>query len=133
MSLYPVVIHLPLKDYEVPDLRESIGWDRHDQYFPELLHRTIFWAGVRNEVGRLIGFGYITGPGMPHGYMEDIIVHPEFQNKGIGKSLVQRLLEEANTRKIGIITVSFDPRNGDFYERCGFLTSGGGLWTRSDH
>ena len=128
MSPYAVIINLPLVNGEVPDLRESVGWERHDQYYPELLDRTIFWAGVRNELGRLVGFGNITGPGMPHGYMEDIIVHSEYQSKGIGKELVQRLLEEAKLRKIGMVTVSFDTRNGGFYERCGFSISGGGLW-----
>jgi GNAT superfamily N-acetyltransferase len=125
-----VQINLKLLDNEVPDLRESIGWDRHDCYFPQLLDKTLFWAGVRNNEGRLAAFAYLTGPGMPHGYLEDVIVHPDCQGKGIGTALVHRILQEASDRRIGIVTVSYEPKKAEFYHRCGFSPSGGGVWVR---
>lgn len=58
-----VKINLPIQDFEVPDLRQSVGWDRRDSDFPALLGRCNFWAGVRNEAHKLIAFGYVAGRG----------------------------------------------------------------------
>ncbi|MGW9127647.1 GNAT family N-acetyltransferase [Paenibacillus chitinolyticus] len=86
-------INLPIQDFEVPDLRESVGWDRRDSDYPTLFGRCNFWAGVWSEANKLIAFGYMAGTAHQHGYMEDIIVHPDYHGRGIGKALVSRLLE----------------------------------------
>lgn len=41
------IINLPISSNEVPDLRESNGWDRRDKDYPVLFHRCNFWAEVR--------------------------------------------------------------------------------------
>ncbi|WP_350445752.1 GNAT family N-acetyltransferase [Peribacillus simplex] len=77
----------------VTELRELIGWGRHDRDFPTLFKRCNFWAGVRNENNKLTAFGYVCWHGIrTHGYIEDIIVHPDYQKKGIGVELVRELL-----------------------------------------
>ena len=85
--MHNVLINLPIRNHEAADLRELVGWERRDGDFPALLERCNFWAGLRDVNGTLIAFGYICGTGLLHGYMEDIIVHPEFQNQGVGIAL----------------------------------------------
>lgn len=109
-----VKINLPIGDSEVPDLRESVGWDRRDSDYPALFGRCNFWAGVRNGANKLIAFGYVTGTGLQHGYMEDIIVHPGCHGQGIGKALVSRLLEEADRTGLGIVTVTYAEAHTSF-------------------
>ncbi|EGL19133.1 MULTISPECIES: GNAT family N-acetyltransferase [unclassified Paenibacillus] len=123
-----VKINLPIQDFEVPDLRQSVGWDRRDSDFPALLGRCNFWAGVRNEAHKLIAFGYVAGTGLQHGYMEDIMVHPDYHGGGIGKALVSRLLEEADRTGLEIVTVTFAEAHASFYEKSGFKPCPGGLW-----
>lgn len=117
----------------MPDLREAIGWERRDSDFPILFERCNFWAGVKNEHGKLIAFGYVAGIGLQHGYMEDIIVHPDYQGHGIGKKLVVRLLEEAEAYGLEIVTLTFEEKNASFYGACGFQVGIGGVWRKSSN
>jgi GNAT superfamily N-acetyltransferase len=125
---YKVFINIPINKNEVPELREMVGWGRRDEDYPILFERCNFWAGVRNEHDKLIAFGYVCGMGLEHGYMEDIIVHPDYQGKGIGSNLVKELLREAKRFGIRIVTVSYEENKTNFYKKCGFTTGSGGVW-----
>ncbi|MED3964127.1 GNAT family N-acetyltransferase [Niallia taxi] len=122
-----IMVNLPIQDNEVPDLREAVGWGRRDKDYPALFERCNFWAGARDETGKLIAFGYVCGMGLEHGYVEDIIVHPSKQKQGIGVKLVKALIEEAKSFGLGILTVSFDEHNANFYKTTGFTVSSGGV------
>lgn len=128
--LYPIQINEVLKRHEVPELRGKVGWGRREEDYPALLDHCLLWATARNEQGRLVAFGYITGPGeaFEHGYMEDVMVDPEEQGKGIGKSLVQSLLQAAEDCGISIVTVNYSKQHESFYKECGFTPCGGAVW-----
>lgn len=128
--MFDIAINMEFAEGEIPDLRESVGWSRRDADYPSLLTKCLFWAGARDENCKLVGFGYITGPGLEHGYMEDILVHPQYQRQGIGKQIVQSLLQEADRRDITTITVTFEATNQAFYVRCGFTPCSAGIWQK---
>ncbi|MUK87896.1 GNAT family N-acetyltransferase [Ornithinibacillus sp. L9] len=123
-----VIINMAIANHEVPELRELVGWGRRDQDYPALFERCNFWAGVRNENDRLIAFGYVCGMGLEHGYMEDIMVHPQYQGQGIGVKLVKELLRESKRFGLGIVTVTYDEENTNFYKTSGFTPGFGGVW-----
>ncbi|QHW33832.1 GNAT family N-acetyltransferase [Paenibacillus rhizovicinus] len=125
-----IVINLPIEPKEVPTLRELVGWDGRHSDYPILFERCNFWAGLRDDKNELIAFGYIAGMGLQHGYMEDIIIHPQHQRKGIGKALVTRLLEEAEHSGIEIVTLTHDKKHEAFYSNCGFARCSAGLWRK---
>lgn len=125
---YEVIINIPISNKEVPELREQIGWGRRDEDYPALFERCNFWAGIRDENNILIAFGYICGMGLEHGYMEDIIVHPQYQRRGLGVELVKELLRESERFGLRIVTVSFENNKTNFYKACDFTPSSGGLW-----
>lgn len=123
---------MPISNNEVPDLRELVGWGRRDEDYPSLFERCNFWAGMRDKHNKLIAFGYICGMGLEHGYMEDIIVHPHYQNQGIGVELVKALLKESEQFGLKIVTVSYEEHNTNFYREGGFTPGSGGVWFSSD-
>lgn len=43
--------------------------------------------------GKVVGMGRLVGDGAMYWYLQDIIVLPEYQGKGIGKSIVNRIME----------------------------------------
>ncbi|MBY0087723.1 MULTISPECIES: GNAT family N-acetyltransferase [Brevibacillus] len=128
--MHAVLINLPIHNNEVPDLRELVGWERRDGDFPTLLERCNYWAGLRDENGTLIAFGYVCGTGLLHGYMEDLIVHPDHQKQGVGVALVKKLLEEAERTGLGIVTVTYASEHTEFYKKGGFTACPGGLWRK---
>ena len=129
-NVYHILINPKILNHEVPNLRQSVGWERRDNDYPALFKHCLFWAGLRDKNGSLIAFGYIVGPGIEHGYMEDIIVHRNYQGEGIGRALVQKLLKESQKRGISIVTVTFEEKNMPFYMSCGFNPCHGGVWRK---
>ncbi|WMT40480.1 GNAT family N-acetyltransferase [Paenibacillus sp. D2_2] len=128
-----IVINLPIEQHEVPTLRELVGWDGRHSDYPAIFERCNFWAGLRDEKNiELIAFGYVAGMGLQHGYMEDIIVHPKFQKRGIGQALVKKLLQEAEQFGLEIVTLTYDSKHTSFYSESGFTPCSGGLWRKKD-
>lgn len=126
---YKVIINMPIANHEVPDIRELVGWGRRDKDYPTLFGRCNFWAGVRDETDdKLIAFGYVCGMGLEHGYLEDVMVHPEYHRQGIGKALVKELISESERFGLGIVTVTYDRHHTNFYEKSGFVPGSGGVW-----
>lgn len=124
------MINLPIEPHEVPLLRELVGWEGRHSDYPALFERCNFWAGLRDDKNELIAFGYVAGMGLQHGYMEDIIIHPKHQRKGIGQALVKKLLQESEQAGLEIVTLTFDIKHQTFYTDCGFVPCSGGLWRK---
>ncbi|MBO7742934.1 GNAT family N-acetyltransferase [Paenibacillus sp. MWE-103] len=126
-----VEINLPIAPDEVPALRERIGWEGRRGDYPRLFERCNFWGGCRDERAQLIAFGYISGMGLQHGYLEDVMVDPGYRHSGLGRALVRSLLEEAERFGLEIVTLTFDAKLTAFYEGAGFDSCAGGVWRRN--
>ena len=86
--------------------------------------------------GKVVGMGRLVGDGAMYWYLQEIIVHPKYQGKGIGKSIVNRLIEYVKNTAIpgSKVTVGLTAAKGKdtFYEKFGFFrkptaTSGPGM------
>ncbi len=81
-------------------------------------------AICNNEV---VGMGRLVGDGVMYWYLQEIIVLPQFQGKGIGTCIVNRLLEyiKENTEQGTFTNVGLTAAKGKdtFYERFGFSKS----------
>ncbi len=104
-------------------LRISVGWN----VFDERQTRTCINGGLYSVVVReneeAIAMGRLLGDGM-YFLIVDVVVRPEYQHKGIGRHIVERLLEyvESNTPKGGRSSVQLIAAKGkeDFYTNMGF-------------
>lgn len=74
--------------------------------------------------GKVVGMGRLVGDGAMYWYLQEIIVLPEYQGKGIDRSIVNRLIE--HMQEIGLpgtkVTVGLVAAKGKepFYEKLGF-------------
>lgn len=72
----------------------------------------------------IVGMGRLVGDGARNFYIQDLFIKPEFQKKGIGKSIVNKLLEyiRENGMKNCDIKVGLMAAKGkdQFYEKLGF-------------
>lgn len=75
--------------------------------------------------GEVVGMGRLVGDGAMYWYLQEIIVLPEYQGKGIGKAIVNRLLDYIqNTAIRGTkISVGLTAVKGKepFYEKFGLV------------
>jgi len=67
---------------------------------------------------KLIGVGRAIADGRDCSYICDIAIHPEYQGLGIGKKIVQYLIEKSNGHKKIILYAN--PGKEGFYSRLGF-------------
>jgi ribosomal protein S18 acetylase RimI-like enzyme len=71
------------------------------------------------EDGRLIGAGRALADGVDCSYLCDVAVHPDFQGRGLGKAIIEKLKElSAGHRKIILYA---NPGKEGFYKKLGFL------------
>lgn len=110
------------------DLRESVGWGRLNEDYPAALQG--YWATVGGfTVAReLAAWCAILSDGVRHAVLLDVIVHPSYQRKGVGKALVTTAMEHIKAHGITIIHVDFEPETTVFYEACGFRVGLGGVY-----
>ena len=81
--------------------------------------------------GKLIGLGRLVGDGAMYWYLQEIIVLPEYQKKGVGTQIVNHLIgyakENSKTCKFTTIGgVSAKGKEG-FYQKLGFEIISNGI------
>ena len=72
------------------------------------------------ENENLVGFGRIICDGIVHALILDLIVDPEFQNKGIGGLILDKLVEKCKQHQIRDIQLFCAIGYSSFYEKRGF-------------
>ena len=102
-------------------LRESVGWNRMEKELsdPKL---SSFYHVAAYEEDELVGYVDCVSNGVTDAYIQDLMVKPEYQGKGVGTELMNRMIAYLKANKIYMISVVFDESLKSFYERFGFYT-----------
>ncbi len=101
----------------------STNWNNHyqlnsGQLFKALENSWYMISAYSNK--NLIGFGRIICDGIVHALILDLIVHPEYQNIGIGGQILNKLVEECEQHQIRDIQLFCAKGYSPFYEKGGF-------------
>ncbi len=106
-------------------------WDRPLEQVEKALKNGLFNVVAICD-GEVVGMGRLVGDGAMYWYLQEIIVLPEYQGKGIGKRIVNRLLEHIkNTAIPGTqVSVGLTAVKGKepFYEKLGFTLTESGMY-----
>lgn len=109
-------------ELEVLRLYRSVGWTAYTDC-PDVLRK-----GFRNsmltlaayEGNQLLGIIRTVGDGHTIVFVQDILVFPEHQRKGIGSALLQTILSRySHVRQIQLAT-DYTPKTIAFYKSMGF-------------
>src|SRR3972149_4812253 len=109
-----------LSGKQIEDLRVAVGWDRMEGFYDRILAQSYAHFSVHEDDGRLIAFVNVISDGIADAFLVDLIVHPEYQGKGLGKALVAQAIEALRGDGIRTIEVIFEPQLETFYRACGF-------------
>jgi ribosomal protein S18 acetylase RimI-like enzyme len=74
-------------------LRALVGWRQTDMSATEKALSNSLFSVVATERDTVIGFGRIVGDGGLYFYIQDLIVHPDVQSKGVGNALMKELMD----------------------------------------
>ena len=114
--------YMEYNEAEILDLYASVGWTAYTDD-PAALRN-----GVTNslltlaayEESALVGLVRAVGDGHTIVFVQDILVRPQFQRRGIGSALLQAVLNRyANVRQIELVTDN-TPETIAFYHSMGF-------------
>lgn len=112
---------------EVLALYESVGWTNYTRD-PAMLRRA--FAGSlavlgAYDGGRLIGLVRAVGDGASVLLVQDLLVLPEWQRKGVGTALMRAMLERFNTVYQTFLMTDDTAEHDAFYRSLGFTHAEG--------
>lgn len=107
-------------------LFDIVGWGSYPKEISKkALSNNIYSVSVYDN-DNIIGYGRLIGDGIIFLYIHDIMVKPEYQGKGIGKTIMQKLLSKVEElRKENpdlLLYLGASKGKEDFYRKCGFIT-----------
>lgn len=114
--------HTPPSAQELKDLRTKIDWlNPSIEIIQKSLDNSLFIVCIRHE-SKLIGFGRVIGDNAMYFYIQDVIVDPDYQNKGVGKMLMNELEEFLSKSAMSGATIGLLAATGKegFYESFGY-------------
>ena len=110
----------PTSAKQIADLREAVGWNRMENCYENELMASYFHISVYDGE-KLIGYIDTVSNGVTDAYIQDLMVHPDYQGKGIGTELMNRTIAYLKEKRIYMISVIFDEKLLPFYKRFGFF------------
>lgn len=108
---------------EVIALYGAAGWGSADEYDEDAVQsalvNTMCLIHATDHDGRLIGFARLFGDGVFHTSLAEIIVHPNWQGRGVGTAMLSKACELCGGTSIFLETFKGQEH---FFEGCGFVS-----------
>jgi GNAT superfamily N-acetyltransferase len=109
---------------EIADLYRAGGWWKQEYDPLELPHLIkgsfLFAVAVDSKTGHAVGMGRVISDGVSDGYIQDLVVLPEYRKAGIGTQIVSILLKKCVESGISWIGLIAEPGTENFYLPFGF-------------
>lgn len=103
-------------------LRASTPWSSHTKEVLATALKNSLQTVAAYYDDNIIGMGRITGDNILSFFIQDVIVLPDYQNRGVGTLIVNSLLDYAYRHAVSTTVVSLMASQGKevFYEKLGF-------------
>ena len=123
MKDFDIVERAPTKD-EYNRFRGLVGWHSiPSERALKGLNESLYVICIEKQ-GELVAFGRVVGDGYVYFYIQDVIVIPEYQNKGLGNKIMDTLMKfidkKAPKKSGAYIGIMIAPGLESFYRKYGF-------------
>ena len=111
---------------QIVELYKSGGW-WEEHYDADGLDALIkgsfaFAVAVDASTGLAIGMGRAISDGVSDAWLQDIVVLNDYRKRGIGRSIIQKLLDYCISKDLTWIGLVAEPGSKEFYKPLGFAT-----------
>ena len=104
------------------NLYTSVGWNSYTQN-PRQLQKAIansLLAIGAYDHNQLVGLIRVVGDGLTIIYIQDLLVNPAYQRRGIGTKLMNSVLKKYNSVRQKVLLTENSFKTRMFYESCNF-------------
>lgn len=118
--------------YSLEILCDAVGWIRRPFHKVKtaitnsFLIISVFYRHSNNK-NTIVGFARATSDHAFNATIWDVVIHPDFQRKGLGKLLIYKLIQQLRSADITTITLFADPQVISFYKNLGFIIDPDGV------
>lgn len=111
---------------ELLNLYNAVGWSAYTKDPARLAAavRASLAVVTARQDGELVGLARLVGDGLTIVYLQDILVAPTHQRRGIGRELFQRLFAPYGDVRQKVLITEDEPSQRAFYESVGFTEAG---------
>ena len=105
-------------------LMHSCGWHKHpEKHVLMALQRSLYWVSVY-DCKSIVGMGRVVGDSKLCFYIQDVVVIPEKQKQGIGKTVMDHIMKYLHDNAAQNAYIGLMCRIGvsGFYEQFGFVS-----------
>ncbi len=110
---------------DIHPLIESVGWGKNyyetEEKWKRVLERSSYIGYVKQQ-GKVIAFGRILEDGVMCMFY-DVCVHPNYQRQGIGKAVMNHLINKVKDKgyvSVGLFVWEGNKTASEFYNKLGF-------------
>jgi len=108
---------------EIESLYKAGGWwkSNYDKSLinPMISGSFVFVVVIDLKNNKTIGMGRVISDGVSDGYIQDLVILPEYRGKGIGKKLVKSLIDYCFSKGLVWIGLIAEPGSEKFYSDLG--------------
>jgi GNAT superfamily N-acetyltransferase len=109
---------------EIAALYKAGGWWKEEYKTEGLPHLILgsfaFAVATDPKTGRAVGMGRVIADGVSDGYIQDLVVLPEYRKSGVGTNIVAALVTRCLQSGITWIGLIAEPDTEKFYLPLGF-------------
>ncbi|MEM9451226.1 MAG: GNAT family N-acetyltransferase [Cyanobacteria bacterium P01_E01_bin.6] len=117
--------------YDLEELCDAVGWSRRPlRKVKKAIQHSFLVVSMWEQKGsrrRLVGFSRATSDHAFNATIWDVVVHPDYQGKGLGKALMRHVIKKLRNEDISNITLFADPHVVEFYQNLGFMSDPEGI------
>ena len=109
---------------EYKALREAVAWRLTEETSTRKALDNTLYSVVALDSNKIVGIGRVIGDDGLYYYIQDLIVNPNYQGKGIGKRLMTKLMDfvQSHARTGSMIGLMAAPGLENFYQEFGFTS-----------
>lgn len=109
---------------ELVDLYRSVGWTAYTddaERLVDAVNASYCVLAARSESGGLVGLARTVSDGLTVAYLQDILVAPEHQRRGIGGALLDEILARTDGIRQLVLLTDAEESQRAFYESRGLV------------
>ncbi|GIP32016.1 GNAT family N-acetyltransferase [Paenibacillus sp. J2TS4] len=119
---------IPNQD-QIYKLYDCFGWNNFLILSKESLHQAMVqsWCVISAfHQDELVGTGRLVSDGIINAYLCGLVVHPNYQNQGVGSEIVQQLVNKGHSHNLHI-ELFCESDKIKYYEKFGFKVFASGM------